>query len=454
MSEQSSPEQALLDKFPFFDSTLLQSRLRWSIGLRWLALFGFFIAAYLIQLNYLLPLDFNTIWMLLIILGFINALYNIQILLVKNITLPNEYILLHVHIIVDLVFLSLLIHFSGGIENPIYFFYIFHIILSSILFERKTAYIYTTLIVCSFCGLVIAEYAEILQHNSILADSLHKNGLLVSIALLVFVVSAYVTTFICTSFMHVFRESKRIINIQNKELVEMNKDRINFFRYASHELKSPVIAVKSTLDVVLKTFAQDVPVKALDLIGRAVQRSTQMLEIIKELIELSTGKISAGEQQKDYIGAGKLIEEIIAAEMPAVNSKSITLKTDLHTDDVYILARLQDLKTIFRNLINNAVRYTPDNGTIEIHSIRTVDSIEINITDSGIGMSPDDMRSIFAEFYRSENAKKMAAYGTGLGLSLVKQLVNTIGGRISVKSKVNKGSTFSVKFPCIFKDPV
>ena len=146
MTELKSAEEILSEKFPFLNTSLLQSRLLWSVRLRWLAIFGFFGASYLIREYYNPPLPFETTWFILAVLGLINILYYLPIRFIKQITLSSEFFFLHLHIIIDIAFLTLLIHYSGGVENPIYFFFIFHIILSSILFQPRTAYLYATII--------------------------------------------------------------------------------------------------------------------------------------------------------------------------------------------------------------------------------------------------------------------------------------------------------------------
>ena len=448
MTELKPAEEIFSEKFPFLNPKLLHSRLLWSVRLRWLAILGFGFAGHLIRNAYNPALPFQTIWFVLILLGIINTLYYLAIRLVKKITLKLEFFYLHLHMIVDIIFLSLLVHYSGGIDNPIYFFYIFHVVLSSILFQTRTAYVYATIISLTFAALTLLESQQLIPHFCILEKSAGNKEMVTIITLLVFIVSTFMTTFICTSFIQVYRQSKRIINLQNKQLMKLIKQKSQFLRYASHELKSPVIAVKSSLDVVIKTFSSEIPHKAKDLLMRAAKRSEQMLDIIKELLELSHAKTPIEEKAKDKLNPCKIIADIIEALKPTAQSKELLIETKLTSPPVFIVGHERDLKSIFQNLISNAIRYTPQGGRISIKTAVQNKRFIFEISDTGIGIAEEDLNTVFAEFYRSENARQMASLGTGLGLSLVKQIVDRYQGSVSVQSKLNEGSTFVVHLPC------
>ena len=126
-----------LDRFPFLDTIILKSRLAWSIRLRWLAVASYFFATIAIEVFFKISLPYKQIWIILFSLAFLNLIYQV---------------------------ILLLIHYSGGIENPIYLFYIFHIVISSILFSRYSPFMIATLVVILFSSLVYLEFNEIINH--------------------------------------------------------------------------------------------------------------------------------------------------------------------------------------------------------------------------------------------------------------------------------------------------
>lgn len=436
-----------VDYFPFLDSRILHSRLSWSIRLRWLAVVGFFLASLAAKLTFELNIPFDKIWTALIILAIINLVYLISLKVFKEFSFTAELVIMFIHIAIDLFFLTLLIHYSGGIENPIYLFYIFHIVLSSIIFPRFIPFIFATFVVVLFSALVFLEYNGVIYHYSLFNVNIFNNPLALTLVLTVFVITIFVTEYICTTFMKIYRDSKRIIDQQNKQLIESDKQKSQFFRFASHELKAPIIAIKSSIDGILKTFSGRMDEKAVNLLTRASMRSAQMLAIIKELLELSKNRNLPVKTQRSAIAINAVIEYVIQQEKVLIEQKNIDIELHLNKQEIEILGLEEDIYTIFLNLINNAVRYSSENGKVKVDSFIEGSRIIVTVEDFGIGISEKDLDKIFEEFYRSENAKKVVNFGTGLGLSLVKQIVENYNGEISVISKINEGTTFKVSFP-------
>lgn len=436
------------ERYPFLTTVILQSRIAWSIKLRWLAISGYFIATlatkFLFELS-LLP--YEKIWAALIILAGINIVYHVLFKLFDEFTFITELIIIAIHQLVDFLFLTILIHYSGGIENPIYLFYVFHIVISSIVFPRWIAMLMATVVIIMFSSLVYAEYSGYILHYCVFDSVLHNNQVLIILILSVFSITAYVTAYICTAFMQIYRDSKRIIDRQNKELIEADRQKMQFFRFASHELKSPIVAIKTSLDGVLKTFSGTMDEKAINLLSRSSQRSGQMLEIIKELLELSVNRALLQTKELELVNINDILNKITDAAALHAELKKIRLKIDLIDTDTRLKGKKEDFEKIFANIISNAVRYTPDEGTVAVKSRISGSDFVFEVSDTGIGISERDITNIFGEFFRSENAKKMVNYGTGLGLSLVKQIVENYRGSITVKSEISRGSKFTIRLP-------
>jgi len=444
----SQIEQIISEKFPFLNTNMLYSRLQWSIRLRWLAIAGFFGVSLILRSLFKPDLPYNNIWFLLAMLGLINLIYIAQIKFSKELGFREEIAFLHLHIIIDVIILTFLIHFSGGVENPMYFFYIFHIVLSSILFHPKKAFSFTTFIVFLFLGAIVLEYFKILPHYSLFDINIYQKKLALVLIILVFTVSMYTTTYICTTFMQIYRQSKRIINEQYTQLLKQEKEKAQFFRYASHELKSPIIAIKTSLDVILKTYKERLPSEALGLIERAVKRAGQMLSIIQELLQLTRAGDAIPVDEKNLLDVSDILVQVIEAEQTLASSKNILLEKRISASSVQLWGREEDFKAIFQNLIGNAVRYTPEGGRVTVILEKEANDIIFIVEDTGIGIDESDLKNIFKEFYRSENARQMVNYGTGLGLSLVKQLLDRYNGTIKVSSRLGRGTQFYIKIPC------
>lgn len=436
-----------LDRFPFLNTVILKSRLAWSIRLRWLAVIGYFLATIITEVFFKISLPYKQIWIVLISLAILNLLYQVLFWIIKEFSFTSEIIILHIHIVIDLICLTLIVHFSGGIENPIYLFYIFHIVISSILFSKYSPFMIATLVIILFYSLVYLEFKEIVPHYCLYEISIHNSQLAVILILIVFFITVYVTEYICTTFMRIYRDSKRIIDKQNKQLIEADKNKTRFFQFASHELKSPVIAIKSTLDGVTKSSADSLDPKVLDLLKRASIRSAQLLTILKELLELSQKRNVKPILENEQININKILDDTIEREKTSAEQKKIKLNLNLTNNSISTCGKQEDFEKVFSNLINNAIRYSPNGSEVEITIKSENNDIIFEVNDNGIGIPKEDIPKIFEEFYRSESAKKAVNFGTGLGLSLVKQIVENYNGTISVTSKVDHGSTFKVSIP-------
>ncbi len=437
----------LADRFPFLNADVLQARIAWSIRLRWLAVMAYFAGTLAVRLTLDIPLRFTTIWSVLVILAGINLVYYIVFRIYRRISMFAELIILAVHISIDLILLTVLIHLSGGIENPVYLFYLFHVVLSSILFPKKTPLLFASLAVVLFSAMVWGEYSHVLPHYCILSGKLHENPVFIFLTLGVFIVTVYVSTYICYTFMHLYRDTKRQIDHKNRELVEIDRQKTQFFRFTSHELKSPIVAIKTTLDGILQSPAGEIDDRSRDLLKRASGRAGQMLAIIRELLEISRrrgGALLAEVQQFDL---AEVIRDTVIGTQQEAEAHELEIAVEVPVNGISFHGSPTDMATIIENLMTNAIRYTPRQGKISITARQVSGEIELIVQDTGIGIEQAEQEKIFSEFYRSEPARQMLQFGTGLGLPLVRQIVEQYRGTVRVESRPGSGSRFIVRLP-------
>jgi signal transduction histidine kinase len=433
--------------FPFLTSVILHQRIAWSIRLRFVAVVGFLLATLVARYVFHIAVPYEILWSLLGILALINIIYIAVYKGLKKLTFQGELIVLHFHMIIDLIFLTLILHYSGGMENPVYLFYVFHVVLASIIFPGLIPLVFATFVVFLFGALIYLEYSGLVTHYNIFDSAIYRNEVAIYVVMTVFIATVYVTAYICTTFMQIYRNIKHQIDIQNQQLVELDKQKMQFFRFTSHELKSPIVAVKTSLDGFIKNFGMQIDPQGLNLLERASLRAGQMLDIIRELLELSHDPSLSESRIPEQTDLLRILTEVIQQERPQADEKNINIKFELIETRVVIEGDVSDFKKIFTNLLTNAINYTPAGGWIKVTTSLQGNILTIQFRDSGIGISEQDLPRIFNEFFRAENAKKIAQLGTGLGLSLVKRKVEFYHGEIEVQSKLNQGSTFVVKFP-------
>ncbi len=447
MGKTLSLSERISEQFTLLNATILNSRIIWSIRWRWVANLSFFILI-LITRSSGLQLDYDAIWLTLFTLAFLNLIYQVIYRFKKKYTLMGELVFISVHIFMDILILTWLIHLTGGIENPLYFFYIFHIIISSIIFPRNLPYAVTTFVFVLFAALVWAEFSHLIVHHCIYKGEFHENPVLNIMSVAIFFTTVFLTTHICTGFMKLFRQSQREVTALNKLLLEKEKEKSSFYRYTSHELKAPVVSIKTSVDAVLAASGPALPEQSRHLLKRASMRAEQMLSMLKELLELSwqqsKGKSSSSEE---YMDIEEVLHHTIELEKPVAVSRHIRIEMKCDGDIPKVRANRNSLEKLFGNLLGNAVRYNRDEGTVRIRICKKDQDVCVEISDEGIGIAAEDREKIFDPFFRAATAKAYTPVGTGLGLSLVRQIVDNLGGRIEVDSVPGKGSTFRVYLP-------
>ena len=142
-----------------------------------------------------------------------------------------------------------------------------------------------------------------------------------------------------------------------------------------------------------------------------------------------------------------IVNRVVDAVQPEVEKKGLELQVEVPDTLLTIQANDDDLERLLSNLLENAVKYTPAKGKVRLQLSLNDNSVRIMVSDTGIGIPPEAMPRIFEEFYRGKNAKEMGQEGTGLGLSLVKRIVERYHGQIGIESTPHQGSTFTVTLP-------
>ena len=212
----------------------------------------------------------------------------------------------------------------------------------------------------------------------------------------------------------------------------------------SHEIKTPVSVIRAGAETLQNGAINDknASEKFLTAITANSERLAEMVNDLLELERIEQGQLY---QQKEKINIRQEINLIIESIEALANDQNVELMNKLN-DDLYIHTDKSAFRGIFLNLLNNAIKYSKEGGLVTISSNKTKTNTIITVEDGGYGIEKNNLQRIFDRFYRTPKARAHTN-GSGLGLSLVKQLINQIGGAIDVKSKINKGTTFFVSFP-------
>jgi len=233
-----------------------------------------------------------------------------------------------------------------------------------------------------------------------------------------------------------------------KKLDEMKSDFVNM---VAHELRSPLVSIRQQNSVLLEGLAGPLQEKQKEFIGRGTQKIDQLLALINELLDIA--RIEAGKhvQHQVPLNIENIIRETVALIEARAAKKGIEIRS-VFQDLKPVQADPKGIEEIFNNLITNAVNYSLDSGKVDIHARGLGEYIEIKVSDTGVGIDPEELPKIFDKFYRVKHPKTRKVMGTGLGLAIVKGIVDAHQGTIDVESVPDKGTTFRILLPVISSD--
>ncbi len=233
------------------------------------------------------------------------------------------------------------------------------------------------------------------------------------------------------------------------DLRRLERMRQDFVANASHELKTPLAAIKAYTETLLDGALHDDAVNTRFL-GQIDVQADRLNQLIQDLLRLARIEAGANAFHHGPLRLGPIVRKIVEAYRSRAETIGLRYEPDLPGDEgPLVRADEEAIRQVLDNLIDNALKYTPEGGRVAVVCVVDADRVTIEVVDSGIGIPRDDLPRIFERFYRVDKARSRELGGTGLGLSIVKNLVNSLGGQIAVESRPGQGSTFRVTLPRI-----
>ena len=241
------------------------------------------------------------------------------------------------------------------------------------------------------------------------------------------------------------------------EQQRIEEERRQFVSNVSHELRTPLTSVKSYVDALQEGAIED-PEVAKSFLAVAQDETTRMIHMINDLLELSRMDSGTMKLETEYVNVGELFNYILNRfDMIIANDdkpeKYYTIKREITDSQIWVELDTSKFTQVVDNIMNNAIKYSPDGGVITARMIDRKTEVVLSITDQGLGIPKKDLGHIFDRFFRVDKARSRAQGGTGLGLAISKEIIERFGGKIWVDSSEGKGSTFSISLPYEAYDP-
>jgi signal transduction histidine kinase len=441
------------------------------INLRWLVIPAIVIATLVASLVFHITFPTLPVYIICAII----ALYNFLLFLwTRDLQKQDPALVVgrveaysYIQVILDLITLTALLHYTGGIENPFIFLYIIHTNAAAIFLPKRRAYELTTLAMLMVTLLVFLEYFGIIQHINLSGFVIATRYMDLSRVLAVLAalaVLAYGTVYVATAIVGELRRRQReVVVLKDRlleqrakeleqisaEVVKLVEERRHFVRFLSvvaHDLQSPLVATQSLLSYILDGYTGEITEGQKDLMQRGIRRIDDLLTLITDLLDIP--RIEAGEIKREMreISLNDVVKKATDGLDNLASQKGITLNVELPELSPKIVASSRRLQQVITNLVSNAINYTRD-GSVLVKITEDDGAARFEVIDTGVGILPNELPKLFEDFFRGSN---VGAKGTGLGLSISKRIIEAHGGKIWVESPVpetGKGSKFVFMLP-------
>ncbi len=244
------------------------------------------------------------------------------------------------------------------------------------------------------------------------------------------------------------------IESANRELLQLDQLKSKFISMASHELRTPLIAIQGYVDLIREGRGGDISEAQRTMLDTVSRNATRLARIVTELLDISRIEENRLVLERVPVSLATIITQIAEEQAPYLESRGHHLALEIAEDLPPVSGDPDRLSQVIINLLGNAIKYTPDQGHIRIRAYAESDRVHIEVSDTGIGIKPEDLGKLFKRFSTLGDITKhrtgkneFLAGGTGLGLSIVQGIVQAHDGRIWVESEYGKGSTFHLQLP-------
>ena len=429
---------------------------RWFIRIRWFALVILLFSNYSVKHLFNISIQEVSIYILSGILLLLNILHTIFLRHISKKESTNVIYRIkreiHFQIITDLILLAFIIHYSGGVENPLILFFFLHMIIASSIFSSLVNYLYVAFIIILTATMALFECYSLIPHYPLIgfADhNLYKNTLYVFGTGFVFACTSVIVVSLSHMIISRSIKSEEAYVKTNIELESKDKLKNEYVLRVTHDIKGHVAAILSCIEVVRTKITGPLNEEQEEFVNRAFERTELLSSFVKNLLNLTRKRLKHDNEFEEF-----LLKDLINKTVTPIQ---ILSKDKLIDFNVYVDKSIQmitgnpfTIEELYSNLLLNAVKYTPAHGRIELTVKNRFNHIITEISDSGIGIPNEELPKVFDEFYRASNVPKDIKTGSGLGLSIVKQIVEEHNGKIWVSSELGIWTKFTFILP---KDP-
>ncbi len=426
---------------------------RWFIRIRWFALVILVISNYTVKHLLNISIQEVSICILSAVLLILNILH---VIILNQITRKKSTKIIlgikkeiHFQIITDLIILTLIIHYSGGIENPLILFYFLHMIIASSIYSTLVSYLYAAFAILLAASLALLECFSVIPHYPMagfVSHDLYKSTLYVFGTGFVFACTSVLVVSLSHMIISRSIKSEETYVRTNMELENKDKLKNEYVLRVTHDIKGHVAAILSCIEVIRTKIAGPLNEVQEEFANRAFERTELLSGFVKNLLNLTRKRLKHDNEFEEFLFKD-VISKVLIPIQALAKDKSIDFNIYIDKSIQVITGNPFTIEELYSNLLLNAIKYTPVNGHVSLTVKNRINHIITEISDSGIGIPGDELSKVFDEFYRASNVPKDIKTGSGLGLSIVKQIVENHNGKIWVSSELGVWTKFTVILP-------
>jgi signal transduction histidine kinase len=365
----------------------------------------------------------------------------------------------NVQIVVDLLTLTILLHFTGGVENPFFLYYFVHIGFGSILLPARDTYRATGLAIGLFAALVGSEYAGWLSHihlEGFLSTELARQGEFVVAVLVAFASTLSLVAVVATHIVAELRRRReeqaqvreRALERAQQELQALDRMRDFFLALASHDLKTPLAVVVNYIQTMLDGYAGKVEPQQRRWLERSLVRLEAMIQLINDFLDASQLDEARIKSEIEPICLVEIAHAALEAVEGRARERDVILTGHIPAHLPYVQGSPRRVRRLLINLLDNGIKFTPQGGEVGLALFDDADCVRVEVTDTGAGVPPRYLPHIFEDYFRVQRQEFVP--GAGIGLSTARRIVEAHGGQIWVESPCRPDQTGS-KFVCSLK---
>jgi signal transduction histidine kinase len=240
------------------------------------------------------------------------------------------------------------------------------------------------------------------------------------------------------------RDRAELLRRENTRLVELDQMKEEFVASVSHELRTPLTSIRGYLELVLEDNPTPDQADYLRIIERNADR---LLDLINDLLDVAQAENGHLVLNREPVDLASIVADAVAGQQPTASARQIELGLDVAEPEIGVRADRKRIGQVVDNLLSNALKFTPDGGSVGVRLAQHNGHLRLDVSDTGIGIPAAEQERLFERFFRTAAASGQAFQGTGLGLAISKAIVEAHGGEIAVASAEGVGTTFSVLLP-------